>query len=160
VSGLLVARHQPGMTKVLAASAVVAVAAWGIALPAGRTSDGARIGTAIAASAQPQDTILTLYGHAEVTQASGLSSPYPYLWSLPVKTLDPQLQSMDADLRGPSSPTWIVVWSHVRSWGLATATTSRLIADRYHPVAHPFGATVYLRDGLVRPTPHIPGAPS
>ncbi len=148
------------MTKVIAASVAVAVVGSGIALPFGRTSDGVAVGTAIGAASQPLDTIVTLYGHAEITESSGLSSPYPYLWSLPVKTLDPQLHSLNAVLQGSRAPTWIVVSSHVSSWGLTTATTSRLITDRYHPVAHPFDGTVYLRDGADRPTPHLTGSPS
>ena len=47
------------------------------------------VGTSIAKVASPRDTIVTLYGHAEVTRASGLSSPYPYLWSLPTKDPGP-----------------------------------------------------------------------
>ena len=161
VSGLLVARRQPGMTRVVAGAAAVAIAAWAITLPPRSSADDAtQVGTAIASVASTQDTIVTLYGHAETTQASGLPSPYPYLWSLPVKTLDPQLHTLNAVLEGPRAPTWIVVANHVHSWGLSTATTSRLITDRYHPVAHPFGGTVYLRDGAVRPALHLTGSPS
>ena len=160
LSGVLVAGIQPGMTKVIAASVAVAVVGSGIALPFGRPSDGVATGRAIGSVSQPQDTIVTLYGHAEITQSSGLSSPYPYLWSLPVKTLDPQLHALDAVLQGPQAPTWIVVSNHVSSWGLSTAATSRLITDRYHPVAHPFDGTVYLRDGVDRPAPHLKGSPS
>ena len=160
LAGVLVARGKEWITKAVVVATAVTVVGWCVALPFGRTSGSAAIGTAVAAASRPGDSIVTLYGHAETTRASGLASPYPYLWSLPIKTLDPNLHVLDSVLRGPQAPTWIVVAGHLESWGLTTAETSRLVTDEYHPVAHPFGATVYLHDGVDRPVPHLQGVPS
>ena len=65
-------------------------------------------GEAVGEVAHPDDTILVLYGAPEVVRASGLDSPYPYLWSLPIRTLDPELAQMLATMRGPDAPVWIV----------------------------------------------------
>lgn len=162
VAGVLVARRQPGIRSVLAVAVVAAAVAWVAVVPRGAASSvGSTLGHAVAAAASPSDTIITIYGNADVTQTSGLASPYPYLWYLPAKTLDPQQHTLDAVLRGPSAPTWFVTWTKVASWGSVSATTSRLIARHYHPVAHLRGHTVYLHNGVVRPVPGLsPTGPS
>lgn len=157
VAGVLVARRQPGTRAVLVLAAVVAALAWSTALPASRTSVGHTLGHAVARVARPHDTIVTLYGHADVTHSSGLPSPYPYLWSLPARTLDPAQHALDSVLRGPSAPTWFVAWTPVSSWQNETSTTSRLIARHYHPVARLDEHTVYLRNGVSRAAPIVAG---
>jgi hypothetical protein len=111
------------------------------------------VGSAIGAASAPDDTIVTLYGHSDVDQAAGLSSPYPYLWSLPTKTRDPQLRQLAAVLSGPTAPTWFVTWSHLSSWGVDSADASRVLASRYRLVADLDGHRIYLRDGVVRRAP-------
>ncbi len=160
LAGLLVARVQPGIRPVVMAAAAMSTLAWGVMLPhAVAANQGARAGSAIRAVSSPTDTIVTAYGNAEVTQTSGLTSPYPYLWSLPAKTLDPDQKVMDEVLSGPSAPTWFVVWRHVGTWGLQTDRTAQLLATDYHPVARLQGHTVYLHDGVDRAPPTVP-APS
>ncbi|MCD9197360.1 ArnT family glycosyltransferase [Aeromicrobium wangtongii] len=122
------------------------------------SSTGEQIGTAIAASSRPGDTLTTLYGQPQVNLAAGLASPYPHLWSLPVKTLDPRLTELDSLLAGPDAPTWLLVTDRIRSWGLDTSRTRRLIAARYHRVARHNGHTIFLLDGVRRPPPVIGGA--
>jgi len=117
------------------------------------TSTGQQVGTAIARAAEPGDTLTTLYGEADVNLASGLPSPYQYLWSLPIKTLDPELASLDSVLRSPQAPTWLVVTRDVSSWGLDTARTQAVITIDYHVVAQIDGHTIYLHDGTPRPSP-------
>ncbi len=153
LAGLLVARRQPGARGLVAVMALTSLVAWVVVTPGETRSVGSTVGRSVAAVARPHDTIVTVYGHADVTEASGLASPYPYLWSLPVKTLDPRLQRLDAVLRGRSAPTWLVTWGSVSSWGVSSVTTSRLVARRYHPVGRVLGRTVYLRDGLRRQAP-------
>ena len=65
-------------------------------------------GRAVGEVAQPDDTIVVLYGVPEIVRASGLDSPYPYLWSLPVRTLDPELTLLRATVQGDDAPEWIV----------------------------------------------------
>lgn len=132
------------------ASAAIAWAG-SLALPQG--SEGDTIGSAIASVARPTDTIVNLYGHADIVQTSGLSSPYEHLWSLPVKTLDPTLTELDAVLSGPHAPTWLITSRTVRSWGLQTASTADVVARRYRKIDTMCGRTIYLRDGIDRAAP-------
>lgn len=116
-------------------------------------SEGQAVGSSIAGASRTEDTIVSLYGHADIVQTSGLASPYEHLWSLPIKTLDPQLTELDAVLDGPSAPTWLVTGRSVRSWGLDTHGVEATIAGRYQRVARMCGRTIYLLDGLDRATP-------
>jgi hypothetical protein len=75
-------------------------------------------GRAVGEVAQSGDTIVVLYGAPEVVRASGLDSPYPYLWSLPVRTLDPDLALLRATVKGDDAPEWIVQRSGLNAWGL------------------------------------------
>jgi 4-amino-4-deoxy-L-arabinose transferase-like glycosyltransferase len=154
VSGVLMARRQPGARFLLSYVVVAAVVAWAVVLPRPAASVGSTVGDSIGDVSQPRDTIVTVYGHSDVSQASGLSSPYPYLWSLPIKTLDPRLHRLDRVLGGPTAPTWFVTWGRVSSWGVTSTTTARLVARHYHPVADVLGRTVYLHDGVTRSAPH------
>jgi hypothetical protein len=160
MSGFLVASRQPGARAVLTAAALAAFVALGVVLPGAHATIGSSVGQAVARVADPRDTIVTAWGHADVTRASGLSSPYHYLWSLPAHTLDPKLTVLNTLLASPSAPTWFVSWHGVHSWADHGdgAVTARLLAERYHPVAHLEGRTVYLRHGVERATPRLPQA--
>ncbi|MCW2800183.1 MAG: hypothetical protein JWQ70_1655, partial [Aeromicrobium sp.] len=154
--GVLAARRAPGARLVVTYAAVAAVLVWGLALATPQGSEGTLVGRAVAASAQPGDTIFAAYGHADVVETSGLASPYPYLWSLPTKTLDPRLTTLDAVLRSPSAPTYFVTWSGVRSWGLDSAATGELLARDFRPLARVCGHTIYLHNGVERTAPPLP----
>jgi hypothetical protein len=155
--GVAAARSAWSARLVVVASVLVGAVAWTVALPWQQSSLPRSVGTAIGAAAVPGDTIVTLYGHSDVDQAAGLSSPYPYLWSLPTKTRDPQLEDLSEVLSGPTAPTWFVTWSGLSSWGVDSSDASRVLAARYHPVARLHGHTVYLHNGVRRPTPAIRG---
>ncbi len=153
LSGMLVARRQPAVRTVLVTALVVAAVAWGSVLPASGSSPASAVGHAVGRAAHLQDTIISTYGHADITWASGLRSPYPYLWSLPARTLDPRLTTLDRVLAGPHPATWFVTSKSLTSFGAVNRTTERLLATRYHLVAHLDGRTVYLHNGIARPTP-------
>lgn len=140
---------------VVAVAGVVAAAGFAVR-PHG--SVGADVGSAIGAVDRPGDTLTTLYGEPQVNFAARLPSPYPQLWSLPVKTLDAHLEALDSVLRSPAAPTWLVVTHAIPSWGLDTLPTQRLVERRYHEVAVIEGQTVYLRDDVRRPTPVAPSS--
>lgn len=78
-----------------------------------------RTGAAIAERARPGETLLVYGGRADIQWASGLPSPYPYLWSLPMRTLDPGLRDLHGQLTGPRPPTWFVEAAHLGSWELS-----------------------------------------
>lgn len=157
-SGLLVANRLPAIKTILVTALVVAAVAWAAVLPRPGAGAPAAIGQAVGRASVRGDTIITAWGHADITEASGLSSPYPYLWSLPARTLDPKLATLDDVLAGPQAATWIVAWSDITSLGRAGMRTEQLLAERYHPVATMDGRTVYLLNGVHRPSPHLPSA--
>jgi len=156
-AGVLASRRGLAARSLIAYVVIVGSVCWAINLTSARGSTAQTVGQAVAASAQPGDTIVTAWGHADVTFASGLHSPYAQLWSLPVKTLDPQLTSLDGVLTGPAAPTWFVAWSHLRSWGLDTNRTDSILAEDYQPVGRVCGRTIYLRADAVRPAPTVVG---
>ena len=45
-----------------------------------------------------------------------LRSPYRFLWSLPMRTLDPDYAELTALLAGPRAPTWVVEWVSFTAW--------------------------------------------
>lgn len=156
VIGVLVARNQPLLRPIVVTVAVVSAASWAIWLGFSGSPTGSPLGRTIAASAAPSDTIVVAYGHADVVESSGLSSPYRYLWSLPVKTLDPRLQELDRVLSGSQAPTWFVTWNRVHSWGLDSATVEAVVRRDYRPIDRICGHTVYLRKGVTRPALRTP----
>lgn len=114
-------------------------------------NDATRVGDWVAASARPGDNAVVTYSHPNVLHASGLSTPYPYAWSLPVRTLDPRLTLLGGRLTGARAPTWIVEWDRFDAWeldprGLFAAKVSR----HYRVAARVCGRTVWLRDGVHR----------
>jgi hypothetical protein len=158
--GVLAARKQQVLVRAAVAFPIASAAVvWAVSLTLPQGSVGTTVGAAIGSAAHPNDTMVTAYGHPEVDESSGLSSPYPYLWSLPVKTLDPQLTDLDRVLAGLARPTWLVVWSDISSWGLTTGATDVAVARHYHLVAVLCGRTVYLRNGIDRPTPVVSECP-
>ena len=66
--------------------------------------DEVHTGEAIAAAAEPGDTLVVFGGRADLQRASGLRSPYPYLWSLPMRTRDPGYDDLRDLLAGPDAP--------------------------------------------------------
>jgi len=129
-------------------AAVTAVVATVLALqqpilgsPAQETTFGRWLATATA----EDDTAVVLWGNANLLHASGMTSPYPYLWALLTQTLDPDLDLMQSTLRGPDAPTWIVEWHELDTWKLADPNAlDEVIAERYRLVGSPCGIEVYL----------------
>ena len=113
--------------------------------------DAQRIGGFLARSARPGDTATVLYGNAGVQESSGLPSPYPHLWTLPMRTLDPHLIQLRAVLTGPRAPTWVVDLGHLDAWKIDAHGRVRLaLATHYRKVATVCGRTVFLHDGVRR----------
>jgi hypothetical protein len=158
LAGVLVCRRLPAMRTILVASFALAAYSWSGTFTSPGTSVASTDGLAIRAVARTGDTIVTALGHADVTQAAGLRSPYPYLWSLPALTLDPRLTKLDQVLGGPHAPTWFVGVSNIRGLGTPGATAERLLHARYHRIADLHGEMVYLRKGVHRAVPDVPGS--
>ncbi|WP_460819169.1 hypothetical protein [Nocardioides korecus] len=136
------------------ALAVVVVLAgmvgWGLGLTSTAPAAGDSIGGALARAARPGDSVASLLGDADVVRASGLRlSAYPYLWSLPARTLDPGFHRLDRVLSAADRPTWVVVR------GSKTLTTLREahvgLESHYRRVAVVCDHPVFLRDDVRRP---------
>ncbi|MDI6912242.1 hypothetical protein [Nocardioides sp.] len=84
------------------------------------------------AHAEPADGVVVAFGHPEIVAASGLSSPYPYLWSLPVRVRDPRLRGLEDVLAGPAAPRWLVVdGDSLASWGLDARAAEGYLVHHY-----------------------------
>ncbi|QIK75458.1 hypothetical protein [Nocardioides piscis] len=110
-------------------------------------------GRAIAAAADPEDTLVVYGGRPDIQWASGLPSPYPHLWSLPMRTLDPRLDELQRVLTGPQAPAWFVQFQRLDTWSeTGTAEIREELLTDYELVAIACESyRVYLRRGLDRP---------
>jgi hypothetical protein len=142
------ARATPVLVSMVVVSALVALTA---VIIEPEPAPGHAVGSALATSAQPGDTVLSAFGDADILQTSGMSSPYPYLWSLPTRTLDPNLRLLRGELGGPEAPTWIVVRNRRTMNLLDRRGVWPLVEERYQPVGRVCGRFVYLLRGVTRP---------
>jgi hypothetical protein len=97
------------------------------------------------------DTAVLAYGQPNLLVAAGVTSPYPELWSLPVRVRDPRLRDLVSVLRGPQAPDWVLVRGRWATWGVDAVGAERVVARRYREVTEVCGWVVYLRDGEQRP---------
>lgn len=110
-------------------------------------------GRAIASAAKPGDTLVVYGGRPDIQWASGLRSPYVHLWSLPMRTLDPELEQLERVLTGPAAPTWVVQFTRLDAW--SESGTDRIreeLLEDYELVAIACGAyRIYHQRRLERP---------
>lgn len=110
-----------------------------------------RVGQWLAASAAPGDSAVVTYGHPVVLETADVGTPYPYLWSLPMRTLDPDQRRLRALLAGPEAPAWVVQMNAFDSWGIDEGGRLReLVERRYDVAAQVCGRTMWLRADLDR----------
>jgi hypothetical protein len=111
----------------------------------------------LADSSRPGDTSTVAYTHANVLAASGLAPAYPYAWSLPLRTLDPNLDLLSGRLGAPEGPTWFLQWDQEHAWGLdANGNLDAALKERYHVAAIVCGHQVWLRDAAERVLARVP----
>ncbi len=116
-----------------------------------------RIGEWLAASSRPGDSAVVAYGNPSILEAADLPSPYPYLWSLPMRTLDPEQSRLRAVLAGPDAPTWFVVVTPLDSWGIdVDGRLAALLELRYDVAAVVCGHEVLLRQDVAREPAPLP----
>lgn len=110
-------------------------------------------GRAIGRVAEPGDTLIVYGGRADVQWASGLESPYEHLWSLPMRTLDPDLTELESVLDGPTAPTWFVQATRLDQWSEAGTDNIRgELLDTYRLVAIACGSyRIYAHRDVERP---------
>ncbi len=109
------------------------------------------VGRWLHAVGRPGDTLTVLYGSENLQREARMSSPYPYLWALPLRVLDPHLDLLKGLLASRQAPTWVVVTGGVDKWGLDEDASARLVlTTHYHPVGVVCERHVWLRDGVQR----------
>jgi hypothetical protein len=102
----------------------------------------------LAAHAAPGDTAVVAFGGPNILEATGLPSPYPDLWSLPVRVHDPDLVDLTALLRSDDRPTWVVVaGASLGSWGIDASVADRVLDEHYALRASTGEWTIY-REGV------------
>ena len=92
----------------------------------------------------PGDTAVVAYGQPNVLAAAGMASPYPYLWSLPVRTLDPDLTAVAAVLAGADRPRGSSTGRASTRGRIDPAALRPVLARHYREVADVCGRTVWL----------------
>lgn len=112
-------------------------------------------GEAIRDASEEGDTIVVFGGRSDIVFASGLESPYEHLWSLPMRTNDPQLAELSSLLRSDEAPTWFVEWVAFDAWnGQGEPELEAILHARYTLVTEGCdGRPIYLRKDRERPTP-------
>lgn len=117
---------------VVALSSVLAMVGWSGGWVVGRVPVEVRTGQAIADAHRPGDRVLVYGGRADIQWASRAQSPYPYLWSLPMRTLDPGLSDLESVLTGDNPPTWFVEATYINTWSeLGTRPIERSLIRKY-----------------------------
>ncbi len=82
--------------------------------------------------AEPGDTGVVAFGGANILEAAGVESPYQYLWSLPVRVRDPDLEELADVLAGPDAPTWLVSSGPtLATWGIDDDAAEEYVDARY-----------------------------
>ncbi len=144
---------------VLAAGVTAVVSPIAAVNAAEDSSQAYATGRWIAAAAAPTDTVVVPFSHANVINDAGLHPGYPYAWSLPLRTLDPQLALLTRTLDGPAAPTWVVRWDDAHTWGLDPGDrVDASLHAHYRAVGFVCGHVVWLHDGVHRPLAPLPDA--
>jgi len=150
------------VVALLVASSLVSGVRWVRVWPAHPgPSNGVAVGRAIGSASQPGDTLTVWGGQAEVQLASGLASPYAYLWSLPARTRDPGSTQLAAVLAGPQAPTWFLAWASLGAWRDGTAAAvGPVLRARYVRVGRACGGhTLYRLAATPRAAPAVTCVP-
>ena len=142
--GLVIRASRRVASFVVVATLLIWCGSIGWAAVEGTQRSAASTGDWLRAAADPDDTAIVTWGHANVLERSGLRTPYRLAWSLPVRVLDPRLRELLGIMRGPDAPTWIVEWRPIGSWKLDPDHAVRdTVAERYERVATVCGKTIY-----------------
>lgn len=90
------------------------------------------------------DTAVVAFGGANILRETGLTSPYPDLWSLPVRVHDPDLAALGALLASEERPAWVVTaGTSLGTWGVDATAADQVLAEHYTRAATAGGWTIY-----------------
>jgi hypothetical protein len=131
------ARHRPTLQlPVVAVLALAVVMAVHTAVfhpgPGREARENEEAAVYLAARAKPGDTGVVAFGVPSILQKAGMSSPYRYLWSLPVRVRDPELIELTRVLDSDDRPTWVVVSGDtLDTWGVEPGRAQNVLNQRY-----------------------------
>ncbi len=98
--------------------------------------------------ASPGDTAVVAFGGPNILESTGLRSPYPDLWSLPVRVHDPELETLSALFGSQDRPTWVVVAGRsLGSWGIDARVADQVLTDHYDRATSTGDWTIYRAAG-------------
>lgn len=147
----------PSSRLVMSSVVVSAIVAPVVAVSTGAFASGSTetsVTSYLRGAARDADTAVIAYGHANVLEEAGLRPGYRYLWSLPMRVRDPELNVLVSRLSGPARPTWFVEWEYINSWDIdGEGRLSRAVERNYREVASVCDVTIYLREGDDRTLP-------
>jgi hypothetical protein len=135
LAAVAVAAHRPARTRwvemALTWSVLVGLAATvGIAVHERGVPTDVAVADYLRDHAQPGDTAVVGFGNPAILENAHLGSPYPELWSLPVRVRDPALTELTQILTGRDRPTWVVVnGATLATWGVDD-TRAQPVLDR------------------------------
>jgi hypothetical protein len=157
--GLLVSRVPLQLMRRLAAATVALTLAnlvFSLGFEPDDNGQQHTVGTWLHDARQPADTAVVTFGQPNILYDAEMSSPYPYLWSLPVRTRDSHLRELSAVMTSPHRPTWVVNWSGLSSWGVEPGRTKAVLDDGYRKVATICGRSIWLLKTDTRTLPAVP----
>ncbi|MDQ6642274.1 MAG: hypothetical protein M3Y66_07265, partial [Actinomycetota bacterium] len=100
------------------------------------------LGSWVAGASAPGDTAIVLYGHADIQFFSGLRSPYESLWSLPIRTRDPDLVKLTRVLTSKDAPRFVVTADPPASMNLRARGFLTSLERNYVGLAPVCGRTI------------------
>ncbi len=110
------------------------------------------IGGAVGRVAEPGDSLVTVWGRADVGFAAVLPAPYPYLWVVPAHGRDPGARGLKKLLASDDAPTWLVTWGRPSGTG-HQGSLRWVIALNYREAARICNRDVYVRRDVHRRAP-------
>ena len=96
-------------------------------------------------AAEGDDAVIA-YGQPQILQGAGLQSPYPDIWSLPVRVHDPGLRAFATLLSGDRAPDFVVLTNEsLDTWGVDPTAGTRALDEGYVVADVVDGYTIYRR---------------
>jgi hypothetical protein len=106
---------------------------------------------------RPGDRMVVLYGQAGLYENARITPAYAYMWTLPMRVLDPDLADLRKLLSGPDAPTFVLAPTPLNSWNIDPGyRVLRTLGHHYRAVALVCGTPVYLHNGIDRPIVSAP----
>lgn len=94
--------------------------------------EDARVAAYLRHHSSPGDSLLVGFGHSNVYVDAEMRGPYPYMWSLPTRVKDPELQLAKRVLSGPNAPHWVTVHEDTPVfWDDTARETRRQVETNY-----------------------------